>query len=179
MALLAVLQPRAARCHARGLGSGAFARRYSRYHWFVFSSSGYLDVSVPRVRLRLQADAGIAPGGLPHSETRASTGICPSARNIAACRVLLRLREPRHPSRALLSFPFIFFSRAGLGRRSRSLLVSRFEIVRLPPRLRIPASRSFPLFRSSMSMCSLFRVENNGFEPLTPCLQNRCSSQLS
>jgi len=28
-------------------------------------------------------------------------------------------------------------------------------------------------------MCSLFRVENNGFEPLTPCLQNRCSSQLS
>ena len=25
----------------------------------------------------------------------------------------------------------------------------------------------------------LFQVENNGFEPLTPCLQNRCSSQLS
>ena len=24
-----------------------------------------------------------------------------------------------------------------------------------------------------------FRVENNGFEPLTPCLQSRCSSQLS
>ena len=23
------------------------------------------------------------------------------------------------------------------------------------------------------------RVENNGFEPLTPCLQSRCSSQLS
>ena len=22
-------------------------------------------------------------------------------------------------------------------------------------------------------------VENNGFEPLTPCLQSRCSSQLS
>ena len=27
--------------------------------------------------------------------------------------------------------------------------------------------------------CPLFRVENNGFEPLTPCLQSRCSSQLS
>jgi len=24
-----------------------------------------------------------------------------------------------------------------------------------------------------------FCVENNGFEPLTPCLQSRCSSQLS
>ena len=23
------------------------------------------------------------------------------------------------------------------------------------------------------------RVENNGFEPLTPCVQSRCSSQLS
>ena len=23
------------------------------------------------------------------------------------------------------------------------------------------------------------QVENNGFEPLTPCLQSRCSSQLS
>jgi len=22
-------------------------------------------------------------------------------------------------------------------------------------------------------------VENNGFEPMTPCLQSRCSSQLS
>jgi len=29
-----------------------------------------------------------------------------------------------------------------------------------------------------MSMCSGL-VENNGFEPLTPCLQSRCSSQLS
>ena len=25
----------------------------------------------------------------------------------------------------------------------------------------------------------LWMVENNGFEPLTPCLQSRCSSQLS
>ena len=25
----------------------------------------------------------------------------------------------------------------------------------------------------------ILTVENNGFEPLTPCLQSRCSSQLS
>ena len=31
---------------------------------------------------------------------------------------------------------------------------------------------AYPLF-------SQLRVENNGFEPLTPCVQSRCSSQLS
>ena len=47
-------------------------------------------------------------GGLPHSEIRASRDICSLARLIAACHVLHRLREPRHPSCALLSFPFFF-----------------------------------------------------------------------
>jgi hypothetical protein len=32
----------------------------------------------------------------------------------------------------------------------------------------------------NFSLISLLRlVENNGFEPLTPCVQGRCSSQLS
>ena len=53
-------------------------------------------------------DAGIASGGLPHSEIRVSKGICPYTRLIAACHVLRRLREPRHPSCALLSFPLTF-----------------------------------------------------------------------
>ena len=35
-----------------GLGSSDFARHYFRNHCFVFFSSGYLDVSVPRVPLR-------------------------------------------------------------------------------------------------------------------------------
>ena len=43
--LLSVLQPRRNRSHA-GLGCSAFARHYSRNPLF---SSGYLDVSVPRV----------------------------------------------------------------------------------------------------------------------------------
>ena len=46
--------------------------------------------------------------GLPHSDIRGSKGICPSPRLFAACHVLLRLREPRHPSCALLSFPLAF-----------------------------------------------------------------------
>ena len=37
-----------------------------------------------------------------------------------------------------------------------------------------------PTFDFASSLVNvLFRVENNGFEPLTPCLQSRCSSQLS
>ena len=30
-----------------------------------------------------------------------------------------------------------------------------------------------------VNMSKIYNVENNGFEPLTPCLQSRCSSQLS
>ena len=60
----------------------------------------------PGVRLVAGGDAGrVAPFGNP----RFVSGICPSARLIAACHVLLRLREPRHPSCALLSFPYAFF----------------------------------------------------------------------
>ena len=51
------------------------------------------------------ADAGVASGGLPHSDIRDSMDICSYSRLFAACHVLLRLREPRHPSCALLSFP--------------------------------------------------------------------------
>ena len=58
----------------------------------------------------------ISPGGLPHSEIRASRDICSYARLIAACHVLLRLREPRHPSCALLSFPFSLFGKSPLYR---------------------------------------------------------------
>jgi hypothetical protein len=35
------------------------------------------------------------------------------------------------------------------------------------------------LFRSHSFALSLSLVENIGFEPMTPCLQSRCSSQLS
>ena len=59
--------------------------------------------------------------GLPHSDIRGSLGICPSPRLFAACHVLLRLREPRHPSCALLSFPFFLLGKV-------ALLVSRLTL---------------------------------------------------
>ena len=65
------------------------------------------------------ADAGVASGGLPHSDIRASRDICSLARLFAACHVLLRLREPRHPSCALLSFPLTILRRKLLSPRLR------------------------------------------------------------
>ena len=44
-------------------------------------------------------------GGLPHSDTRGSMGMCPSPRIFAACHVLHRLWEPRHPPCALIYLP--------------------------------------------------------------------------
>ena len=68
---------------------------------FDFSSSGYLDVSLPRVpRARLCIHltlCGSSPQGLPHSDIRGSRLICSSPRLFAAYRVLHRLPVPRHP----------------------------------------------------------------------------------
>ena len=71
------------------------------YRPVVFSSSGYLDVSVPLVCLFIAKDDGITPTGLPHSDTCGSPCLGHSPQLFAALRVLPRLREPRHPPYAL------------------------------------------------------------------------------
>ena len=68
----------------------------------VFFSCGYLDVSVPRVRLTLQRDVTGTGDGFPHSDIRGSSRICRSPRLFAAYHVLRRLPVPRHPPCALL-----------------------------------------------------------------------------
>ena len=70
---------------------------------FIFSSYGYLDVSVPHVRLPYGM-AGLQPAGLPHSDIPGSRAICASPELFAAYHVLRRLREPRHPPSALAYF---------------------------------------------------------------------------
>ena len=88
---LAVLQPRT-RLDAHGLGSSAFARRYSRNHCCFlflrvlrcFSSPGWPRFAVPC----------LLHGGFPHSDIRGSTAICAYPRLFAACHVL---RIPRTP----------------------------------------------------------------------------------
>ena len=72
----------------------------------VFSSSGYLDVSVHRVPF-LKLCIGlrileVCSSRFPHSEISGSKDICSSPKLFAAYHVFHRLLVPRHPPCALL-----------------------------------------------------------------------------
>ena len=73
----------------------------------VFSSSGYLDVSVHRVPFPdLWIGSGMpegCSGRFPHSEISGSLDICSSPKLFAAYHVFHRLLVPRHPPYALIS----------------------------------------------------------------------------
>ena len=75
-----------------------------------FSSSGYLDVSVPRVPLRTLwihvRMTEVPSAGFPHSEISGSMDICSSPKLFAAYHVFHRLLVPRHPPCALLRLTF-------------------------------------------------------------------------
>ena len=108
-------------------------------------------------------------GGLPHSDTHGSMAVRASPWPFAACRVLLRLREPRHPPYALTRFSL---SRAAPA-PADDALVSLFSCVCFPSILsKIPRPDAAYSPRGAL-------VENAGLEPATPGLQSRCSSRLS
>ena len=70
-----------------------------------FFSSGYLDISVPRVRLAylcIQYAITNYLVGFPHSEIPGSKSVTDSPRLIAGSHVLHRLQLPRHPPDALI-----------------------------------------------------------------------------
>ena len=71
----------------------------------VFSSSGYLDVSVHRVPFHTLWIGvwmtGVHPAGFPHSDICGSMDICSSPQLFAAYHVFHRLLVPRHPPCAL------------------------------------------------------------------------------
>ena len=73
---------------------------------FIFSSSGYLDVSVHRVPLHSLCIGlwmtEVCSAGFPQSEIHGSKDMCSSPRLIAACHVFHRLLVPRHPPYALI-----------------------------------------------------------------------------
>ena len=145
-----LLLPQACR-NKFGLGCSDFARHYSRNHFCFLFLRVLRCFSSPGLPSALSGMSGLLPDGLPHSDILGSRLICSSPKLFAAYHVFLRLHEPRHPPFALVCF-FSFFSMA---------------------RVR------FLLLLCSMSMIFFSFVENNGFEPLTLCVQSRCSSQLS
>jgi hypothetical protein len=91
--------------HGNGLGSSPFARHYSGN---TLLSSGYLDVSVPRLTSDWlcvhQPVVWFCHTGFPHSEIPGSMPAGDSPRLFAANHVLLRPATPRHPPCALRSF---------------------------------------------------------------------------
>ena len=94
------------RMHAPWFGLFRFRSPLLTESHVVFSSSGYLDVSVHRVPFHaLWIGAWIHEAsscGFPHSDISGSLGMCPSPELFAAYHVFLRLPVPRHSPCALL-----------------------------------------------------------------------------
>ena len=97
--------------HARRFGLFRFRSPLLPKSLVVFSSSGYLDVSVHRVPcLKLciyLRSTGVFPAGFPHSDICGSMCICHSPQLFAAYHVFRRLLVPRHPPCALIRFTSI------------------------------------------------------------------------
>ena len=109
---------------------------------FDFFSSGYLDVSVPRVG-SLSGDR-TSPAGFPHSDISGSSLACSSPKLFAACHVLLRRLVPRHPPCALIhltsnTFAFSAQDFVGLPRSSVDAQQCASFLARRPP---TPASET-------------------------------------
>ena len=96
-----VLQPRRCR-NTVGLGSCAFARHYWRNHCCFLFLRVLRCFSSPGWPLPLAGGALCSASGCPIRTSAVMAGICPLPRLFAACHVLLRLREPRHPPCALV-----------------------------------------------------------------------------
>ena len=95
------------RVHAPWFGLFRFRSPLLTESHVVFSSSGYLDVSVHRVPF-LTLWIGVRmtevySARFPHSEISGSMDICSSPKLFAAYHVLHRLLVPRHPPYALIS----------------------------------------------------------------------------
>ena len=93
--------------HASRFGLFRFRSPLLTESHVVFSSSGYLDVSVHRVPFHsLWIGLWILEvfsSRFPHSEISGSMDICSSPKLFAAYHVLHRLLVPRHPPYALIS----------------------------------------------------------------------------
>ena len=142
--------------------------------------------------------------GFPHSEISGSKPMCGSPKLIAACHVLHRLLMPRHSPCALISLTYRPFMIAWFSELCRPQI--RFIVVLCYPfkkstkvyfvtslllarnfllAFTVQFSRYRPLicFQDQIEMLGRlpkhfnpFLVEVTGLEPVTPCLQSKCST---
>jgi hypothetical protein len=159
-----VPQPRV-RFPEPGLGCSPFARRYLGNRGFFlflevlrcFSSLGSRAATYGFSRGRV----GITPPRFPHSGIPGSMPACGSPGLIAACHALHRFPAPRHPPFALSSLTTNAWKISpGYTRESPYSVVKDL------------ASR---LDSREIRFIRLRLVEMTGIEPVTPCLQSRCS----
>ena len=162
-----------------GLGCSRFARRYSGNRGCFLFLGVLRCFSSPSSRSpgygfarRLSRMTGI---GLPHSGIPGLTSACDYPGLIAACHALRRLLMPRHPPYTLSSLTPDFPSRSGNCSGYRSV----FDCQRAPRKLPGPPHRGrhpgIPPFSIPLGPSRATLVEMSGIEPLTPCLQSRCS----
>ena len=132
--------------HARWFGLFRFRSPLLTESHVVFSSSGYLDVSVHRVPF-LKLCIGlrileVCSSRFPHSEISGSKDICSSPKLIAAYHVFHRLPVPRHSPCALCSLTVVYLSinisyfRFSICQRDFTILLSliaklQFRLVKL------------------------------------------------
>ena len=107
---MSLLQSKTPTCTHIGLGSSAFARRYSQNRFFFlflrllrcFSSPGSLRLPIQLTPVQ-QTVHKVSLCGFPHSDICGSKCICHSPQLFAAYHVFHRLSVPRHPPCALFS----------------------------------------------------------------------------
>ena len=98
----ALLQPRHCRNNT-GLGSFPFDRHYSGNRYFFLFLRVLRCFSSPGSPQSILVH-GLQPCGFSHSDIRGSQSVCNYPRLFAAYHVLHRLRKPRHPPFALVTF---------------------------------------------------------------------------
>ena len=100
--------------HALRFGLFRFRSPLLTESFFIFFSSGYLDVSVHRVPFHTLWIGvwihEVFSCRFPHSDICGSMDICSSPQLFAAYHVFLRLLVPRHPPCALISLTFTYIA---------------------------------------------------------------------
>ena len=160
-----VLLPRRCR-NIGGLGSSPFARHYWGNHCC------FLFLQVLRCFSSLRWPPAL-PDGIPSGYRVVPFGDPRVKGYLRLAAAFRSLSRPSSPPRAKASTRrpcfLLFRDRVPDNKTGGGLILSALTFFR--------CSVSCAACHRSFACDS--RVENNGFEPLTPCLQSRCSSQLS